>query len=573
MFEWEESTFLGLKALYQRLVKRPQERRAASVRANLKDHRQRLFLLAQMAAGEPVALFETAEAVLCDDERIFLPPEFSQAATHEANIAFYELKTLIGGLVLRHRWYRNCDTPLADRLPELAEDFPRLPALLESTISTFESPDSFWSSIGKIRPPSGDESDASTTLSEGSDERDESDLPDDATTEIQGKGQLDVTVEPEREDDGSGSELPIHTFEKAETLEEHTGLSRKNDDEDELEDHEEALNQLNMTHVLRSRDRPSSIYRADVLLESLAFEADDLSAKGGIPYPEWDHRRHRYREDWCRVFESTAAAASSDWVTESLQEHQALIVSLKKKLAHLANDYLRTKRQPSGEELDIDAVVDYQVGWLAGQNPDENIYLHRKRELHDVAALVLLDRSYSTDGYVDGLRVLDIIRETMLCTGEVLSEFIDSFAVAAFSSDTRHRCSVDWIKTFDDPWAQSRSRLGDLRADGYTRIGPALRHAHETLANQKASRKVVILITDGRPCDYDRYEGTYGIRDVKRAIATGDTHGIITHAFAIETRARETFPAMFTQDHYHIVPNPDALTTSLCDLFAKLKSR
>ena len=119
----------------------------------------------------------------------------------------------------------------------------------------------------------------------------------------------------------------------------------------------------------------------------------------------------------------------------------------------------------------------------------------------------------------------------------------------------------------------ARTRLGDLRAEGYTRIGPALRHAHETLEKAKASRKVVILITDGRPCDYDRYEGIYGIRDVKRAIATGDAHGITTHAFAIETRARETFPAMFSQDHYHIVPNPDALTVSLCDLFAKLKSR
>jgi hypothetical protein len=37
------------------------------------------------------------------------------------------------------------------------------------------------------------------------------------------------------------SEMPIHTFEKAETLEEYSGLNRKNDDEDELEEHAEAL--------------------------------------------------------------------------------------------------------------------------------------------------------------------------------------------------------------------------------------------------------------------------------------------------------------------------------------------
>ncbi|MFT5413635.1 MAG: hypothetical protein ACI9NC_006390, partial [Verrucomicrobiales bacterium] len=43
MFEWEESTFLGLKSLYQRLLTKPKERRAAEVRAKLKDRRQQLF--------------------------------------------------------------------------------------------------------------------------------------------------------------------------------------------------------------------------------------------------------------------------------------------------------------------------------------------------------------------------------------------------------------------------------------------------------------------------------------------------------------------------------------------------
>jgi len=572
MFEWEESTFLGLKALYQRAVTRPQERRAAAVRAHLKDHRQRLFLLAQMAAGKPVTLFETSERSLCDDERIFLPPEFSEASSSEANLAFYEIKTLIGGLAIHHQWRRSEEGSLSEKIEEVGEDFPHLPSVIAETIGAFDTPDSFWKSLGTIRSSCPDDANHQTIISESGEKGDDEDLPD-HTTEIQGKGQLDVTVEAEREDDGSGSEMPVHTFEKAETLEEHTGLTRKNDEEDELEDHEEALNQVDMTHVLRSRDRPSSIYRADVLLESLAFEADDTEVTGGIPYPEWDHRRHRYRDDWCRVFESAAKGGLAEWVSDSLNEHRALILSLKKKFAHLANEYLRAKRQASGDELDLDALVDYQVAWRAGQNPDENIYLHRKRELHDVAALVLLDRSYSTDSYVDGLRVLDIIRETMLCTGEVLSEFIDQFAVATFSSDTRHRCSFDWIKTFDEEWNQVRPRLGEIRADGYTRIGPALRHAHETIDKQHASRKIVILITDGRPCDYDRYEGTYGIQDVKRAIATGEAHGIKTHAFAVETRARETFPAMFSKDHYHIVPNPDALTVSLCDLFAKLKSQ
>ena len=84
---------------------------------------------------------------------------------------------------------------------------------------------------------------------------------------------------------------------------------------------------------------------------------------------------------------------------------------------------------------------------------------------------------------------------------------------------------------------------------------------------------MVILVTDGKPCDYDRYEGTYGIRDVKMAVETGHRHEIATHAFAVEKRAKEYFPAMFTPDHYSIVSDPKGLATGLCDLLATLRAR
>jgi nitric oxide reductase NorD protein len=83
-------------------------------------------------------------------------------------------------------------------------------------------------------------------------------------------------------------------------------------------------------------------------------------------------------------------------------------------------------------------------------------------------------------------------------------------------------------------------------------------------------RKIILLITDGRPCDYDRYESTYGIQDVKKAIETGRQHGIQTHAFAVEKQAAEYFPAMFTRRSYDIIPNPACLTETMCRLFARV---
>ncbi|MFV0338869.1 MAG: nitric oxide reductase activation protein NorD [Chthoniobacterales bacterium] len=568
MLEWEEHTFLGLKSLYERFIIRPQEKAIAAVRVSLAPHRQRLFLLAQMAAQRAVTLFETEEAVLCDGQRIFLPTDFALADSRDANLSFYEIKTLLGGLAIRENWVK--DRPLSAYLPEIKKSFQGLPEVIERTMHDFETPEEFWATLGEIRPSEKEEAITESVFKTGEspEEKDETQI-----TEIEGRGQLDVKVEMDREDDGIGHEMPIHTFEKAETLEEHGDLSRRGDDEDELVDHQEALRQVKMTSVLRTRERPKSIYRADVLLESLAFEADDSARAGGIPYPEWDFKKSRYREDWCRVHEGVIESADPDWTAETLRERHRLIFDLKKSMARLANESLRAKRQPIGPEFDIDALVENRVAWRSGHVPNENIYLEKKRELHDVATLVLLDRSYSTDAYINGKRVLDLIRETMLCTGEVLDEFFEDFAVASFSSDTRHHCTFDWVKSFDDSWTKNRALLGGILAAGYTRIGPALRHAHELLLRRAASRKVVILITDGRPCDYDRYEGTYGIHDVKRAIITGKANGIDTHAFAIENRARETFQAMFKHDHYHIVPNTEALTSSLCELFAKLKMK
>ena len=84
--------------------------------------------------------------------------------------------------------------------------------------------------------------------------------------------------------------------------------------------------------------------------------------------------------------------------------------------------------------------------------------------------LVLLDQSYSTDAYLDGARVLDIITETIFCVGEVLGDAIEKFAIAGFSSNTRRSCRFTLLKTFTDPWLATRGRLGMLEPCGCTRI-------------------------------------------------------------------------------------------------------
>ncbi len=139
MFEWEENVFLGLKALYKRLVESPRERAASAVRVHLAPRRQQLFLLANMIAEKPVAVFETPNAVLCDHERVFLPPEFSLASTPEANECLFQLKTILGALTIKTRVADP--KALLDEIPALEGRIAELQPFLGET--------DFWQPIGR----------------------------------------------------------------------------------------------------------------------------------------------------------------------------------------------------------------------------------------------------------------------------------------------------------------------------------------------------------------------------------------------------------------------------------------
>ena len=563
MFEWEESTFLGLKSLYRRFVTKPEQQEIESRQATLKEHRGSLILLARMLSGRNLGIFETPNPVLCTGDRICLPPIFAEADSPEANRQLYELKTIVAALAIRDGWD---GAELPAYLEKLSGEFPYLSEKSASIGQHLLEGFSLAEILGTPRADSTKaEKDATTATPDEHDPNDSG-----VTTEIEGKGQVDVEVLLDTGDDGHGADMPTHTFEKAETLEETSGLSRKRDDEDELEEHAEALKEVDMKQVVRSHERPRSIYRSDVILDGLNLETNDSAPGHGIPYPEWDYKKRAYKPDWCLLQETRNCESHPDWIAATEKKHEVLVARLKRQFASLTSEFLKLKRQPSGNDFDIDAVIDGQVRLRSGHTPSEAIYLNRKKDIHDVSAVLLLDLSFSTDAWVNDVRVLDAIMETVYCVGEVIDDAIESFAVAGFSSNTRRSCRFEILKDFDEPWEQAKQHFGGLQPNGYTRIGPALRHAQELLLNQQASRKIVILVTDGRPCDYDRYEGTYGIKDVRKAIETGKLHGLTTHAFAIEKQATETFPMMFSRHHFDVVGNPEQLSQTMSSLFSKL---
>lgn len=187
--------------------------------------------------------------------------------------------------------------------------------------------------------------------------------------------------------------------------------------------------------------------------------------------------------------------------------------------------------------------------------------------------MLLLDVSLSSDGYAAGSRVLDVEKQVSIIFGEILNEFNIDFSIDSFHSKTRNFLTYITLKEFDQSWQESKYCIGAAEACGYTRIGTALRHAGARLDKRNIKNKWVILISDGKPNDYDKYEGKYGIMDVKQALRELNQRKINSYALAIEANAKYYLPQMFGQNHYQILTKPTELLHSMVKLYERIKNQ
>lgn len=395
------------------------------------------------------------------------------------------------------------------------------------------------------------------------------------STGTERKGKPVDEVERVTIDENKAKEQVVqHVFEKVETLDEHKGQVQKMDGSDELDDHAEALDEVDMRQVIRGGERAQSLYRAEVGIDADVPDVSDVRPdERGIPYDEWDAGAGRYKPAWCTVYPTPMGPGDARWAAEALPRQRALVEDLHRRLV-----IHRTRRSPcrgerDGDDLDMDALVDQHAERRAGRGPSDRVYIRKLRRARGFATTVLLDISLSTDAWVANRRVLDVAREAILVLGEVADRLGDPLQVLAFASNTRNRCRVWNVRDWADPWEIGRARLGALRPQGYTRIGPALRHAAAELERTEADRKLLLLVSDGKPTDFDRYEGRYGVADIRQALREASARGISTHGLAVDAVARDHLPAMLGPGAWHILPDPKRLPEALTTVYGKLTGR
>jgi nitric oxide reductase NorD protein len=365
-----------------------------------------------------------------------------------------------------------------------------------------------------------------------------------------------------------------HNFEKVETADEFNGSWRDFDGEDELEDHQDAVDELNMKFTVRVDDAAHSVYQADFIENTTISESAEVDEKGfHVKYDEWDFSKRIYKENFCKVYPLTQLKTDAHYYKNTIAKNTTTLVGLRKMLANVNNKLQQLHRQTQGNEFDIDAVTDLLVDIHSKRTPSERIYISNRKKEKDLSILLLLDISLSSDGYADGNRVIDVEKEVSILFGEILNEFNIDFSINCFYSKTRNYSSYMTLKGFDEDWNKSKYKIGAIEPQGYTRIGAALRHSGAMLDKRSTKNKWVILISDGKPNDFDKYEGKYGINDVRQALRELHERQIKSYALAIEKEAKYYLPQMFGQGNHQILTTPRELLQSMVKLYEKIKNQ
>lgn len=559
-------------------------------RVTLEEIRPRLTLMARALTGLPIEVFPAEREGGYKNYNFFLPSSVTLFTTADENLSFYFYRIVY--LAVQQRldlnWHDTSPPPLlapqsmaintaAQVLKVISEEYPIVFELhnhfkqkIENTLSGTETPPDFTWLYGKWMK-NADRINKNNllgnfveTLKPTTHQQPTTTLKAKAIEEIRS-----IEIDKKQQEDY----VLTHNFEKAETAEEFDGTWRDFDGDDELEKHQDALDELNMKFTVRVDDTAHSVYQAEFIENTSISESQEKRQAGSfIAYPEWDYSKRLYRENFCKVFPQIQSDKNINYYNTTIHTYRALLMGLRKMLTNVNNKLNQQRRQTEGCEFDLDAITDLYVDVHAQRTPSEKIYLaHRKRD-KDLAVLLLLDTSLSSDGYVAGNRVIDIEKQMSILFGEILHEFQIDFSIASFFSKTRNYLAYNVLKDFDEKWSEAKYKIGATEPCGYTRIGAALRHAGQELKKRSAKRKWIILLSDGKPNDFDRYEGKHGVNDVKKALHELDQSHINSYALAIEAQARYYLPQMFGQNHYRILTNPNDLLKSLVGLFEKIRN-
>ncbi len=291
-------------------------------------------------------------------------------------------------------------------------------------------------------------------------------------------------------------------------------------------------------------------------------------------YHEWDYQIQLHRPDWATVYERRKPKGDPEDIDDILTAHKPIAHRIRQIIDLLTPAGVQRQRGlEDGDEIDINAAVDAMISLRMGEQPNPRITMRNVLKTRDLAVVVLLDLSESTNETVgdSDKTILQLTREAATLVATAIEGIGDPFALHGFASDGRHDVQYyrfkDFNQHFDD---EAKSRLAGMTGGLSTRMGAALRHAGQHLLKQPERRKLILLVTDGEPADIDEQDPQHLRHDTKKAVEELYTNGVLSYCLTLDPHADSYVKRIFGESNYTVIEHVDRLPEQLPLLFASL---
>ena len=352
------------------------------------------------------------------------------------------------------------------------------------------------------------------------------------------------------------------------TMGEFVNVDRGSEEEDDIDRAADIARELDRLSISRNGKAAKARLKFDLDLPAAA--EDDCVLEQGLLLPEWDWKRQALLPGHCRV----TTLVAEDAVPCPLPTHLSRTAArLRNQFQALAPAKTWHRAQADGQDIDLDAYLRFASDRQAGRPVSAgNLYRELRSGDRDLSCLLLADLSLSTDTWIDdGHRIIDVIRDSLFLFAECLHATGDRFSLYGFSTRKRDPIRVHAIKRFEERYdAHIRGRINAITPGYYTRLGAGIRYASRQLVEQGNGRRLLLVLTDGKPNDLDQYEGRYGIEDTRQAVIAARQDGLIPFCVTIDRKGNDYLPHIFGKGYYVVIHNPKRLPAELPRLYALL---
>lgn len=293
---------------------------------------------------------------------------------------------------------------------------------------------------------------------------------------------------------------------------------------------------------------------------------DGPQASEALVYDEWDFRRGGFRRGWCSVHPLELPPGDPAFVPATLRRYRGPLLRIRRAFEQLRTGERFVRRQLDGDEVDIDAAIEARSDRLAGLPASDRIFIRLARDERDIAVVFLVDMSSSTEGWVN-----TAIRESLVLLSAALGMLGDRWAAYGFSGIKRLRSELYRIKELDEPFGeQVRGRIAAIAPRDYTRMGPPIRHLTRLLRAAEAKTRLLVILSDGKPEDYDEYKGDYAVEDTRHALIEAKLAGVHPFCITLDPKAHDYVAHLFGEVSYVVIDAVDKLPLRVPEIYRAL---